>query len=245
MIVTADRLDRYWADELGCLPEALFQGGVSLYAPPHREGPRWMGWLIPLACVRLERALPGAGVVSITPAQFPALSALLGQGGVDVLPPHGEGFAPFIRRHFPHSSTRVDRILRCDAGTFTPAPAVFPVSQLEASDAQFNWYRLHFDGPIFVARDERERIISWAAIKCKSDMIWEMAVVTDAGYRNRGLARSVVSRATQAALDTGRIPMYLHDIANTASSRVCRALGYQPYGYQLSCECGRVTPSKR
>jgi len=242
MIVSADRLDHYWATELGCPPEALYQRGVTLCAPPHREGPRWMGWLIPLTSVRLERAAPGSGVVSVTAARLPALSALLRNTGAELLPPYGEGLSAFIRLHFPHSSTRVDRILRCDAATFTPAPEVFPISQLEETDAQASWYRLHFDGPVFVARDERARIIAWAAIKCKSDEVWEMAVVTNAGYRNRGLARSVVSRATQATLDSGRIPMYLHDLTNTASAKVCGALGYQGYGCQLSCECGRVLP---
>jgi hypothetical protein len=224
--------------------EDFYQGGVTLCAPPHRDSPRWMGWMVPLTCVRVEQALPGAGVVSVTPAHLSALSTLLRDDGAAVLPPHCAGISSFGRQHFPQGSIRVDRILRCDATTFTPAPEVLPISQLAVTDTEFHWYRLHFDGPVFVARDAQGRIISWAAIKCKSDDLWEMAVVTNAGYRNRGLARSVVSRATQASLDADRAPMYLHDLANTASAKVCHALGYQPYGYEVSCECGRVKTAK-
>ncbi|OPZ87944.1 MAG: GNAT acetyltransferase [bacterium ADurb.Bin429] len=92
-----------------------------------------------------------------------------------------------------------------------------------------------------MARNEWGHIVSWAALKCKSDDVWELAVVTDAPYRGRGLARSVVSHATRAALDAGKLPTYLYEVSNTASARVARALGYQFYGYELTCEYGRVT----
>lgn len=221
------------------MPEHLYDGGVTAWAPAHRADGRWMGWLIPLLCLRLDQASPGVGVVSVKPDLLPALSTLLRTPGAAVLPPHSAVCEAFMRFHFPHSNARVDRILHCDASTFTPAPEIYPVSQLHEKDPLSHWYRLHFDGPVFVAKDERGRVISWAAIKCKSDEVWEMAVVTDASYRHRGLARSVVSRATRFTLDAGRVPMYLHDPVNISSSRVCGALGYQPYGYQFSCECGR------
>lgn len=242
MIAAVDRLDRYWADELGCAPENLYDGGVTTSAPLHREGPRWMGWLIPLECIVPDRATAGTGVISITPKLAGDLTDFLRACQEPCLPPYGTALTPFIRAHFPHGYPKVHRILRCDATAFKPAPEVFPISMMEDDDMHAGWYRLHFDGPIFVARDERGNIAAWAAIKCKSADVWEMAVVTETRYRNQGLARSVVSRATTAALDAGKVPLYLHDLANIASSKVCRSLGYQPYGHELTCECGRVMP---
>jgi hypothetical protein len=244
MVAIIDRLDRYWAWELGCSPDALHAGGVTVAAPPHREGPRWMGWLVPLECVVLDCAPSGTGVVSVTPTVTADLAQYLESPQLNILPPHGDALTPFIRAHFPHSYPKVHRILQCDHTSFAPAPEVLPISMLDDSDIHASWYRLHFDGPIFVARDERGSIASWAAIKCKSEEVWEMAVVTELRYRGRGLARSVVSRATIAALDAGKVPLYLHDLSNHASAHVCGALGYQPYGYELTCESGRVMPNR-
>lgn len=152
---------------------------------------------------------------------------------------------PFIRAHFLHGTPKIHRILRGVATSFHAAPEIYPISLLDAVDRQASWYHLHFDGPVFVARDAQNRIAAWAAIKCKSADVWEMAVVTEARYRGMGLAKSVVSRATLAALDAGKVPLYLHEISNQASARVCQALGYQPYGYELTCEGGRVTPHRK
>jgi predicted GNAT family acetyltransferase len=58
------------------------------------------------------------------------------------------------------------------------------------------------------------------------------------------LASSVVSHATRAALDAGKVPLYLHDVNNQASSRVSLRVGYRPYGYELTCEAGRVMPRR-
>lgn len=246
MTTAQDQLDRYWADELGCQPETFYQEGITIYAPAHREAPRWMGWMVPFECIVVDGASLGSGVISTTTTAASALNRF-----IDVtvppstyLPPDGTGLMRFLRQQFPTGYPKVHRVLSCSASTFTPATAVLPVSELEGDDIHADWYRLHFDGPVFVARNPQGTIVSWAAVKCKSADVWEMAVVTEAPYRDRGLARSVVSRATQAALDAGKLPLYLHEISNFASARVCGALGYQPYGHELTCECGRVMPRR-
>jgi GNAT superfamily N-acetyltransferase len=234
-----ERMDKFWAEEIGCRTADLYGTGVTLCAPKHRHDPRWMGWITPFIYLRLDTVADNAGVISAPPELLPELTALFPANDTGVVSSRGGVDDTFIRQHFPFSTVRTDNILYCEESSFIPAPEIYPVTQLHEGDSQAHWYRLHFDGPIFVARNERQRIIAWAAIKCKSDDIWEMAVVTDATYRNHGMARSVVSRATRYTLDAGRVPMYMHDPANIPSSRVCRALGYQPYGYQLSCESGR------
>lgn len=58
MLIATDRLDHYWADELGCEVGCLYSGEVTLCAPPHREGPRWMGWMVPLECIVPDFTFP-------------------------------------------------------------------------------------------------------------------------------------------------------------------------------------------
>ena len=246
MITATDWLDRYWADELGCPEEALYRGGVSIWAPPHRSGPRWMGWLVPLECIIVDAAPRGTGVVSITPSLADPLCGFIAEldNPAECLPPHGKAVLPFAREHLSSGYPKVHRILSCSPEQFRPAPDPAPVGLLERDDLHADWYVFHFDGPVFVIRNEVGSIVSWAAIKCKSDEVWEMAVATEQPYRGRGYARSVVTHATRAALAAGKKPIYLHEISNTSSARVCGALGYQPYGFELTCETGRVPPSR-
>lgn len=203
-----------------------------------------MGWLVPLECVALDRADPDTGVVSIKPSLAMELQRIL----VPELPssayrpPEGHLLREFARKYLYGGAPKIHRINLCTPDTFTPMPDTAPVTPLDDDDLHASWYRLHFDGPVFVVRNSLDSIVSWAAIKCKSADVWEMAVATEAPYRGRGFARSVVSHATRATLDAGKVPLYLHDIHNYSSARVCTALGYQPYGHELTCEVGRILP---
>jgi len=246
MLATTTCLDRYWADELGCHPDDLLRDRVTVVAPAHRATPRWMGWQVPLDCIVRVGSTADSGVISVIPPLGEHLCNFLDpqRPGRCYLPPRGQELTPFINRHLPYSAPKYHCILHCDTLNFCPHRPTYPVEELHADDIHYSWYRHHFDGQIFVARDERGRIISWSAIKLKSAQVWEMAVVTEEPYRGMGLAKSVVSAATRATLAAGKTPIYLHDITNTASARVCRALGYQLYGHQLICENGRVDPSQ-
>jgi predicted GNAT family acetyltransferase len=72
-------------------------------------------------------------------------------------------------------------------------------------------------------------LVSWAAIKLKSDTVWELAVATEVDYRGRGFARDVVAAAARFTLDQGRLPIYIHDRDNGTSAFVARAVGFQLY----------------
>lgn len=89
--------------------------------------------------------------------------------------------------------------------------------------------RTRFDGAIFGVRGPHGRLISWAALKLKSQQVWEIAVATEADYRGRGYARDVVSAASCFALEQGRLPTYIHDRDNGTSAFVARAAGFQLY----------------
>jgi predicted GNAT family acetyltransferase len=89
--------------------------------------------------------------------------------------------------------------------------------------------RTRFDGAIFGVRGPHGRLVSWAALKLKSDRVWEIAVATEADYRGRGFARDVVSAAARFTFDQGRLPTYVHDRDNGTSAYVARAVGFQLY----------------
>ena len=61
-------------------------------------------------------------------------------------------------------------------------------------------------------------------------------MVTEAAFRGQGLAKEVVSAATEHILNSGRIALYVHDRTNTASAKVCRALGYVEYAEEFFSE---------
>lgn len=247
MISTTARLDQYWADELGCTRDDLYAGRVAVRAPRHREGPRWMGWLVPLEVIVPGDAPPGSGVISVTPFLDSTLRTFL-RGECDLetcLPPEGKTLVHFAHDYMPSTLPKYHVILHCPPGCFQPSADVLPVEILSDHDLHAEWYRYHFDGPVFVARGNHGEIASWAAIKVKSPDVWEMAVATEPAYRHKGLARSVVTHATRAALDAGKVALYLHDVTNYASSKVCGALGYQFYGHELTFEAGRVAPSHK
>jgi predicted GNAT family acetyltransferase len=108
--------------------------------------------------------------------------------------------------------------------------------QMPEDDAAALHLRTRFDGAIFGVRGPRGRLISWAAIKLKSDTVWELAVATEADYRGRGYGRDVVAAATRYALDQGRLPIYIHDRDNGTSAFVARAVGFQLYCEIVLCE---------
>ena len=100
---------------------------------------------------------------------------------------------------------------------------------LAQDDAAALHLRTRFDGAVFGVRGPRGRLVSWAALKLKTNRVWEVAVATEADYRGRGYARDVVSAATRHSIDQGKLAIYVHDRDNTTSAFVARSVGYQMY----------------
>ena len=96
--------------------------------------------------------------------------------------------------------------------------------------------RTRFDGAIFGVRGPHGRLVSWTALKLKSERVWELAVATEAEYRGRGYARDTVAAAAKYALEQGRLPIYIHDRDNGSSAYVARATGFQLYAEVVLAE---------
>jgi RimJ/RimL family protein N-acetyltransferase len=83
---------------------------------------------------------------------------------------------------------------------------------------------------------EGENAIAAAGTNWRSPYFAEVGVWTQEGFRGRGLAKAVVSACTSELLEEGIKPLYIVAEGNTASIRVCEALGYRFSGYrEFSC----------
>jgi GNAT superfamily N-acetyltransferase len=227
-------LDEYAERVLLCPPALARQGGVHLRSEPRRGLPAWHGFTMPI--VGLSYA-PGA-VIACRPDLEGCLRAELGS---DVRQPCLDG--PAFRRLWravarcaPNAFTLAGDLRALSAHTFVPTPSIDRAELLAEDDPAALHLRTRFDGAIFGVRGPRGRLVSWAAIKLKSDRVWELAVATEADYRGRGFARDVVAAAARFTLDQGRLPIYIHDRDNGTSAFVARAVGFQLYCEIVLCE---------
>jgi len=134
-----------------------------------------------------------------------------------------------LQRCTPHAFTLAGDLKTVDGTTFLSSPSMARAEHIAEDDPAALHLRARFDGGIFGVRGPHGRLLSWAALKLKSERVWEIAVATEADYRGRGYARDVVSAATRFTLDQGRVPIYIHDRDNSTSAFVARAVGYQIY----------------
>lgn len=118
-----------------------------------------------------------------------------------------------------------------DSASFREAhpPDGFHVERLTPEDIRDSWakewrtYGIRMDG----------RIIADGSVLDHEDTPYPISeirrVSTSDAYRNRGLARAVVSACVMDALSRGRIPIYRASVANAPSLRVADALGFRRY----------------
>ncbi|RMI37902.1 GNAT family N-acetyltransferase [Streptomyces triticirhizae] len=85
--------------------------------------------------------------------------------------------------------------------------------------------------PAFVVR-EAGRVIAAAGYQLWPDRVAHVSVLTDPGWRGRGLARATGAAAVAHALAAGLLPQWR--ARPPASRRVAASLGFQELGAQLS-----------
>jgi GNAT superfamily N-acetyltransferase len=161
--------------------------------------------------------------------------------GSDIRQPYLDG--PAFRRLWrsvarccEHAFTLAGDFRAASIATLVAPSTIDRAELVAADDAAALHLRTRFDGAIFGIRGPRARLVSWAAIKLKSDSVWELAVATEADYRGRGYARDVVAAAAKYTLEQGRLPIYIHDRDNATSAFVARAVGFQLYCEIVLCE---------
>ena len=96
---------------------------------------------------------------------------------------------------------------------------------------------------VAVAASYRGEMVGIAAAAADCDVMWQIGVDTLPEYRNRGIAKTVVSTLTENLFEKGILPYYSTRIVNIASQRTALSLGYRPAWIELySREVQRDTP---
>lgn len=223
-----ETIDAYADSVLACPPSLARKGGVHLLSAASRGLPTWHGFTMPIIALSLSQG----AVVACRPDLLERLRAELGsdahQAYLD-----GAGLRRLwraVQRCTPNAFTLAGDFRVADTSTFEPSASVDRAELIDDQDASALHLRTRFDGPIFGVRGPHGRLISWAALKLKSDAVWEIAVATEPDYRGRGFARDVVSAAAAYTLERGRLPTYVHDRDNGSSGFVARSTGFQLYG---------------
>jgi GNAT superfamily N-acetyltransferase len=224
---TVRTLDAYAETVLACPPRLARAGGIHVLAEARRGLPAWHGYTLPI--VGLSFA-PGA-VVACRPDLVERLRSELGSDTrrTSLDGPAFRRLWRAIQRCTPNAFTLAGDFRVVDTATFSPSPNMQRAEHIADDDPAALHLRTRFDGPIFGVRGPRGTLVSWAALKLKSDHVWEIAVATEADYRGRGYARDVVSAISAFGLDHGRLPAYIHDRDNGTSAFVARSVGFQLY----------------
>jgi hypothetical protein len=220
-------LDAYADGVLACPPALARKGGVHVRSESRRGLPAWHGFTMPI--VGLSFA-PGA-VVACRPD---LLDRILAELGSDLRLPYLDGAAfrrlwRGVQRTVPNSFTLAGDLRVAVPSTFAPPSTLERAEHIADDDPAALHLRTRFDGAIFGVRGPQGRLVSWTALKLKSDQVWELAVATEADYRGRGYARDTVAAAARFTLEQGKLPIYIHDRDNSTSAFVARAVGFQFY----------------
>ena len=227
-------LDDFADHVLACPPSLARGGGVHLLSDARRGLPTWHGYTMPI--VGLSFA-PGA-VIACRPD---LLDCVRGELGSDsrLSSLDGPAFRRLwraIARCAPNAFTLAGDFRAASASTFVTPPTIDRAELLDEDDTAALHLRTRFDGAIFGVRGPRGRLVSWCAVKLKSERVWELAVATESDYRGRGFGRDVVAAAARYTLEHGRLPIYIHDRDNGTSAFVARAVGFQLYCEVVLCE---------
>lgn len=225
------RVDRYWADFLGCSLAEL-RGQTHVWVTSKRS-PGLVAlrvaqsWIVSLP--------PGVDAEASTPLAPENSDAEWGAAPVEALRERlpgarlTESYGPAQVLYCARETLRAGDEGGARRLTVADRPAV---ERFRAGMGSLAW---SLDDPerwvaafgLFAGHE----LISAAVVQVWGDSIGEIFVDTLAQHRRRGYARMVTRAATRWLLEeTSLIPQYDAELTNPASLRVAQAIGYEPYG---------------
>ncbi len=212
-------IDRHLDAWLGASPP--LDGGVVVVGSERRVRPGWDGTVQPLFGV----LTPTAAVLSVAPTALDAVTAAVAGRDVGQLVDVRASIAAAIGRP---GGRVIHGVFRWsshptpmpEAGVWVPVdhPLVPP-------------WLVPFGGEVLLALDGG-RHIAGVGLKRHDPTGQEVAVVTEAQARGRGLGRRLVSQAARRVTETGAVVTYLHAPDNAASAHVADAAGFPDVGWR-------------
>jgi len=213
----SDLLGRHLQSWLGAWPATC---PVDIIESEGRCRPGWNGQLHPLMGV----AGPSGLVLSVAPgaaSQVTSAVAGLAVGGAAFMQALssavGEPGRPAVATVFRWCTD--------------PAPTDDVGVWLDRDDPAVPDWLGPFNGRVLVALDADGEVVSGVGLKRHDRFGHEVAVVTTARARGRGLAARLVAQTARCVLAAGAVPTYLHLAANTASARVADCAGFPDTGW--------------
>ena len=219
MVDPEERLERHLASWVGAWPPPT--DGITVVGDTARTRPTWDGSV---------RLLQGVGngssiVFAVPPAFTEAVEASLTNG--IARPGIGDELGEILGVGNARLGSGIFRTT-FDVDASIPETGEWHERQ---SDGLPDWLA-PFNGPRLVSRDG-DAVVAGVGIKIHDDFGQEIAVVTEAAARGKGLARQLVATAARRILDEGAVPTYLHEPSNHASARVADAVGFVDRGWTV------------
>ncbi len=232
------------AAESGCRPEDFAGDGVHVaeLAPTRGDDPRRRRF--PRSGHSLSIATMGAAVVvSATSSWMPWLREALREAEP------GDLFGPAVLGAASQQASRHSCSLRgpllygcASSGDWRGhgAPEGYSVTvggaELVGSLARADWpnaisARARAQGRAVAAAAVARRggeVAGVATATADSEELWQVGVDVGARHRGRALGAALVSRVTESALRSGRVPYYGSAADNIASRRLARTVGFVP-----------------
>jgi GNAT superfamily N-acetyltransferase len=209
-----DRLRRHLVRWLGAWPPTA---EVMVVGCDCRAEAGWDGAVRPFAGV----ATPAGTVLSVTPDRVEEVRAA-GPALEDMLDA------------VPEALGQPGGVVGRGVYRYCVTPPPFePIGEwVPASDPDVPAWLRPFGGDVLLVRDDG-KYVAGLGIKRHDDLGREVAVATEEAWRGRGLARALVTRAADAILRDGGVPIYLHGRGNEASAHVATASGFPDRGWLI------------
>lgn len=210
-------LTRHLRQWLGKWPA---ESELDIHESAERLRPGWDQVIHPVIGV----ASPSGAVLSVPPRTAePVRRRYAELGGLEALAVEIPSVVGFPARSW------YDAIMRW---TTSPSPLPDVGEWVRFDDPRLPSWLRPFGGDVLIVFDpETGEYLAGVGIKRHDEFGHEIAVGTEERARGRGLARRLVAQAARRILDEGRIPTYMHEVANHASARVAEAAGFPDRGW--------------
>lgn len=229
MTHTLEDLDTYYAGELGCGPGDLGSGTLVTIATDAVANIRFARGT-PLAVFSMKKGL--GGVIACRTALLNAVDSALASHS-DLNDDACEAVRATVDPLVRASEWFYGQRLYCEPAWYTNY-ASGEVRIVTTEDETAHELGLKWGGEVF-GQVADGRVVSWAAVKPLSDVVWDLSVRTLPEYRGRGYAKSVVSAAVRFIFDHDRLAAWGTHRTNLASINTARAVGFRDYALEFGC----------
>lgn len=234
-----DRLKQGYAKLLDASVKHFATPGLHFVITPKRDQPEWANWVHPIWFFKIDNTV----ICSVSPTYATRAKQILAGVALDTLLSvelltlvHHITEGQAVESQCAEGLEWVQCELLYYSHSHPPvlAPS-YAVEQLQPIDARSRYFLRNFDGGGYAIRAEDGVIASHACIKDKG-LLHEVAVGTEAAYRQQGMGKAVVAAAVAHILHQGGVPVYWPDsVQNVPSYNLAYSLGFQKAAEMLFC----------